>query len=44
MRARARMEQLYDRRQIAYGHAHVRIDATPPLPEVVERILEWVGF
>lgn len=41
---RARMEQLYERRRMAYAQAHVRIDATRPLPEVVERILEWVGF
>ena len=41
---RTRMEQLYERRRLAYSQAHVRVDATRPLPEVVERILEWVGF
>ena len=38
------MEQLYIRRRLAYADAHVRIDASPPLDEVVERLLEWVGY
>ena len=38
------MEQLYARRQLAYAHAHVRIDATRPVPEVVERLLEWIEY
>lgn len=41
---RTRLEQLYARRQLAYAHAHVRIDATGPVPEVVERVLAWVEF
>ena len=41
---RAAMEQLYQRRQLAYAQAHVRIDSTRPVPEVVEHLLEWVGF
>ena len=41
---RARMEQLYTRRQIAYRQAHVRVDAAGPVDEVVERLLEWIGF
>ena len=41
---RVQMEQLFERRQLAYGHAHVRIDASRPLPEVVERLLEWIGY
>jgi len=41
---RARMEQLYARRQLAYAHAHVRIDATRAVPEIVDRLLEWVEF
>jgi shikimate kinase len=41
---RAAMEQLYARRQLAYAGAHVRIDASRPVPEVVERILEWIGY
>ena len=38
------MEQLYVRRRVAYGDAHVRIDASRPIDEVVERLLEWVGY
>jgi len=38
------MEQLYYRRQIAYRQAHVRIDASRAVDEVVERLLEWIGF
>jgi len=38
------MEQLYARRRAAYSQAHVRIDASRPLPEIVERILEWIDF
>lgn len=41
---RAQLEQLYLRRQAAYQLAHVRIDATRPLHEVVERLLEWIGY
>lgn len=41
---RAQMEMLYTRRRLAYAEAHVRIDAGRPIPEVVERLLEWVGF
>lgn len=41
---RTQMEQLFLRRQAAYGQAHVRIDASRPLPEVVERLLEWIGY
>jgi shikimate kinase len=41
---RTQMEQLYSRRQAAYSQAHVRIDATPPVPEIVERLLEWIGY
>jgi len=41
---RAQMEQLYTRRCLAYAEAHVRIDGTQPVPDVVERLLEWVGF
>ena len=38
------MEHLYMRRRLAYADAHVRIDAGRPLDEVVERLLEWVGY
>ncbi len=41
---RAQMERLYDMRQAAYGQAHVRIDASRPMQEVVERLLEWIGY
>jgi shikimate kinase len=41
---RVQMEQLYARRRLAYAEAHLRIDATAPVPEVVERLLEWIGY
>jgi shikimate kinase len=41
---RDQMEQLFARRQAAYGQAHVRIDASRPIDEVVERLLEWIGY
>ena len=41
---RTQMEQLYARRQLAYAHAHVRIDATRPVAEIVSRLLEWIDF
>ena len=41
---RVLMEQLYHRRQLAYRQAHVRVDAARPVDEVVERLLEWIGF
>jgi len=41
---RVQMEQLYARRRLAYAEAHVRIDGTDPVAEVVAHLLEWVGF
>jgi shikimate kinase len=41
---RRQMEQLYERRRLAYGQAHLRVDASRPLPEVVERLLDWIGY
>jgi len=41
---RDQMNQLFERRQMAYSQAHVRIDASRPMPEVVERLLEWIGY
>ena len=41
---RQQMEQLYLRRQMAYAQAHVRIDATQPVPAVVEQLLAWLEF
>lgn len=38
------MEQLYQVRRLAYADAHVRIDAARPIEEVVERLLEWIGY
>ena len=40
----AQMEQLYMRRRTAYSDAHVRIDAGAPVDEIVERLLEWIGY
>jgi shikimate kinase len=41
---RTQMEHLFDIRQLAYAQAHVRVDATAPVPEIVERVLEWIGY
>ena len=41
---RLQMEELYQRRRTAYAAAHVRIDASRPVEEVVERLLEWIGY
>jgi shikimate kinase len=41
---RTQMEQLFERRRAAYSQAHVRIDASRPMPEVVERVLDWIGY
>ncbi|HET9025116.1 MAG TPA: shikimate kinase [Burkholderiaceae bacterium] len=41
---RAQLEQLYTRRQLAYAHAHLRVDASRPVPEVVERLLAWIEY
>jgi len=41
---RAQMEQLYTRRRLAYAEAHLRVDGTHPVPEVVEHLLEWIGY
>jgi len=41
---RTQMEQLYARRRLSYAEAHVRVDGTEPIPEVVARLLEWVGY
>ena len=38
------MEQLYAQRRLAYAEAHVRIDATRPVAEVAEQILDWIGY
>jgi shikimate kinase len=41
---RFQMQQLFDRRQVAYRQAHVRVDARRPVDEIVERLLEWIGY
>lgn len=41
---RAGLDQLYARRQLAYAQAHIRIDATRPVPEVVERLMAWIEY
>ena len=41
---RVQMEQLFLARQAAYSQAHLRVDASRPVPENVERILEWIGY
>lgn len=41
---RTQLEQLFARRQASYQQAHVRIDGSRPVDEVVERLLSWVGF
>jgi shikimate kinase len=41
---RAQLELLYTRRQLAYAEAHVRIDASGPVLDIVERLLDWMDF
>lgn len=41
---RAQLEQLFARRQATYSLAHVRVDGSRPVDEVVERLLAWIGF
>ena len=41
---RVQMQQLFETRQLAYSQAHVRIDASGPVIEVVERLLDWIGY
>jgi shikimate kinase len=41
---RGRFETLYHARRQAYQQAHVRLDATAPVEELVERILDWLGY
>jgi shikimate kinase len=41
---RAGFEALFHARRQAYQQAHVRIDAEAPVEELVERILDWLGY
>jgi shikimate kinase len=38
------MQQLFVRRQLIYAEAHARIDASGPIADVVERLLDWIEF
>jgi hypothetical protein len=39
------MEALYAARRGAYQQAHLRIDASgAPVEELVERLLDWLGY
>ena len=40
---RIQLEQLYLRRQASYQEAHIRIDSSQPVSEVVEQLLTWIG-
>jgi shikimate kinase len=41
---RTQFEALFLARRVAYQHAHLRLDATLPVEELVERILDWLGY
>ena len=41
---RTQMELLFMRRQLAYAEAHVRVDASGRVADVVERLLDWMEF
>ena len=41
---RTQMQLLYEARQLAYANAHVRVDASGPVAEVVERLLAWLDY
>jgi shikimate kinase len=41
---RTAMELLYTRRRLAYAEAHIRVDASQPPAESVERLLAWIGY
>ena len=41
---RAQMELLFERRQLAYSEAHVRVDASGPIDLVVEQLLDWIDY
>jgi shikimate kinase len=41
---RTQLEHLFARRQLAYAHAHLRVDAAGPVPEVVERVLAGIEY
>jgi shikimate kinase len=41
---REAFEALYHARRASYQQAHLRLDATAPVDELVERILDWLGY
>jgi shikimate kinase len=41
---RAQFEALFQARRLAYQFAHIRLDAVAPVEELVERILDWLGY
>ncbi len=41
---RAQFEALYRSRRLAYQHAHFRLDASSPVDELVEEVLDWLGY
>ena len=41
---RTQMERLFTERQLAYSQAHLRLDASRPVDEIVERLLEWIRY
>ena len=41
---RSQFEALYRQRRLAYQLAHLRLDASSPVEELVERVLDWLGY
>lgn len=41
---RRHFEALYHARRLAYQLAHLRLDASAPVEELVERALDWLGY
>lgn len=41
---RATLEAAYLSRRAAYQQAHTRLDAAAPVEELVERLLDWLGY
>ena len=39
---RAQFEALFHQRRLAYQLAHLRLDASSPVQELVERVLDWL--
>jgi shikimate kinase len=41
---RTQFEALYRSRRVAYQYAHLRLDASCPVDELVERVLDWLEY